>query len=288
MDNLQYIKVGALNWIVQAIPECANDDTVVVEIRRLSDGYTWNFTTTAFTSAGTTGNMTFVNDILWKQSFTPPTEDTYIVTITDSTLDVKYVQVLKAVGAVAQSGVTGTELTTLAHVREFLDLEDSFTDRDTLIENLISRVSDNIEKECGRTFHATDLTEYYDGQRLGILLTKNFPINSVTALYDDPDREYGADSLLDSDDYTIYSEEGMIKLDGLWFCGGHNNVKIQYNAGYSTIPTDLESACIKLVAVDYLSATTAVNDKEASAFREKLDTWKDEAEKIINKYRRIR
>jgi len=105
MDNLQYIKVNVLKWIVQAIPESSSGDTITAEIRRLSDGYTWNFTNLLFQNASNSGNMTFVSDIIWKQSFTPPTADTYIVTITDSTRDVKYVQVLQATTTTAASVV---------------------------------------------------------------------------------------------------------------------------------------------------------------------------------------
>lgn len=113
MDQILYIKLGTLFWIIQAIPDSQNTDTVTVEIRRLSDGYTWNFTTLAFASGNNSGSMTFFNGITWKQSFTPPTADTYIVTITNSTLDVKYSQTL-----IAQSQATPiqsiSEITTVS------------------------------------------------------------------------------------------------------------------------------------------------------------------------------
>jgi hypothetical protein len=96
MDQSLYIKLGTLFWIVQAIPESVTGNTVMIEIRRLSDSYTWNFTTLAFESGNNTGAMTFVSGIIWKASFTPPTQDTYIITITNTTLDIKYVQTLLA------------------------------------------------------------------------------------------------------------------------------------------------------------------------------------------------
>lgn len=96
MDQSLYIKLGELFWIVQAIPESVTGDTVTIEIRRLSDNYTWNFSTLAFASGNNSGSMTFVNGITWKASFTPPTKDTHIVTITHAALDVKYSQTLIA------------------------------------------------------------------------------------------------------------------------------------------------------------------------------------------------
>lgn len=85
--------------IVEAIPESVSTDTVTITIRRLLDGYYWNFSTLAFQVAEASGSMTWDYDIFWKQSFTPPTEDTYMVLIEDTTLDVKYPQALKAISS---------------------------------------------------------------------------------------------------------------------------------------------------------------------------------------------
>lgn len=287
MDNHQYIKVGQLFWLIQAIPESTEVDTVTVEIRRLSDNYTWNFSTTAFTSPATTCDMTFVTGILWKQSFTPPTEDTYIVTVTDSTLDVSYVQVLKALGAVAQSGVTGTELTTLAHVKEVLKIPTAVTTDDDLIQNLITRISDDIEKTCGRSFHSATFTEYYNGDGGNRLLLNNYPISSITSLYDDTDRNYGSDTLIDSGDYISDDAAGMVILDGGLFAEGLKNIKITYVAGYSTIPSDLERACIDYVIADYLEAVGAVNVIEGQDFIYKPAKLREQANRVIERYKRI-
>lgn len=287
MDTQQYIKVNSLFWFVQAIPESATGDTVSVTIKRLSDGYTWNFSTLAFVNSAQSGNMTFISDILWKQSFTPPTEDTYIVTVNDTTLDVKYVQVLKAVGAVAQAGLTGSELTTTANVKEFLGIGTAVTDDDTFIQNLITRVSDDIEKECGRTFADATYTEYRSGDSTGLLLLDQYPINSITSIHDDIDRDYGADCLIDADDYSYYSDSGIVELDGLTFCRGVNNVKIVYNAGYTTIPTDLEQACIKRVAVEYITGKAGVNAFNAEN-SDKIKNLKESAQDTIARYRRVR
>ncbi|MDD5449659.1 MAG: hypothetical protein PHO42_03570 [Candidatus Omnitrophica bacterium] len=97
MDTQQYIKTGKLCSIIQAIPESAADNNVVISIKRLSDGFMWNFTDLVFEDAVNSGPMVFTFDIFWKAEFTPPTSDTYIVSIENSNLDVKYAQILVAV-----------------------------------------------------------------------------------------------------------------------------------------------------------------------------------------------
>lgn len=98
MAEFTYIQVDVLYWIIQDITGSGSGDNVTIEIRRLSDNYTWHFTDLAFKSGNNSGTMTFVNDIDWKASFTPDEEDTYIITITDVTLGTAFKQVLKAVG----------------------------------------------------------------------------------------------------------------------------------------------------------------------------------------------
>jgi len=291
MDNYSYIKVGQLFWIIQDIVNSASGNTVTVSIRRLSDGYTWNFTTTAFASGANSGNMTFITGSLWKQSFTPPTEDTYIVTITNSTLGTEFVQVLKAVGAVAQAGVTGTELTTLANLREYLKKDTADTTDDTLLQNIITRVSAEIEKRCNRSFHAATFTEYQKGNGTNRTYLKNWPINSVTSIHIDDDREWTADMAVDAADIIISNQNpGMIILDsGETFrktVDQIENVRIIYNAGYSTIPTDLEQACIEICCVRYIKSGGMIN----SVIKDTIDP--DDVEKkawelIENYYRAI-
>lgn len=96
MDKALYIKTSELFWIIQAIPDSQSGDSVSIEIRRLSDNYTWNFYPRAFEEGNNSGSMNFVNGITWKTSFTPPTKDTYIVTITHVGLDVKFERTLRA------------------------------------------------------------------------------------------------------------------------------------------------------------------------------------------------
>jgi hypothetical protein len=120
MSETTYIKVSELYWVIEEFLGSAAGNVCTVEIRRLSDDYTWNFTTLNFTLAATTGTPVFVAGDAWKTSFTPPTEDTYIVTMIDTTLGLQGVQVLKAVGGdevYSFSSVSETSIVNLALVK---------------------------------------------------------------------------------------------------------------------------------------------------------------------------
>lgn len=85
MDRTEYAKALVAKTLVQFLPTSESGDTVTIKITRISDNYTWNFSLLEFENAVNTGVMTWVADSNWKSSFTPPTADTYLVYINNST-----------------------------------------------------------------------------------------------------------------------------------------------------------------------------------------------------------
>jgi len=135
--------------------------------------------------------------------------------------------------------------TTLVLVREHLEFAAGDTSKDEQLKSMINRSYKILEKYLGRQMKSQTITdEYYDGDGTPTLLLKQWPINSVTSLFDDVDRDFAGNTEISSDDYLIYGDEGRIELynDETIFTVGKQNVKITYNAGYDTIPDDLELA----------------------------------------------
>lgn len=150
-------------------------------------------------------------------------------------------------------------LTTLNALREYLKKDINDTADDTLLQKTITRVSAEIEKRCNRIFLAANYTEYYAGNGGNKLCLKHWPVNSIASLYIDDDRQWESDDLIDSDDIIISDElPGLIILDnGELFSKTINNIeniKITYNAGYATIPSDLEQRCIEICVARYMKS----------------------------------
>lgn len=140
------------------------------------------------------------------------------------------------------------ELVPLDRLKTYLEITDTDTSRDVLLQDLTKRLSAWVEQYCDRKFAKGTYTEQHDGDGTDVLTVAHWPIISVASLYDDPDRLFGAGTLIAPADYVIYKDQGKIQLDGLVFARGLQNVKVTYDAGYAEIPPDLQQAVCELIA----------------------------------------
>lgn len=279
---MDYITLNEAFTALIPIPGSINTDTVTYVIYK-SDG-------TTFAS----GSMTFVADEIWKCSFTPTVAGAYVLKVNDTTISSKRENFYQAIGASVSTPSTpsGDDLTTVSNVKTNFNIPSILTDHDTLIQNLITQKSKKISEFCGgrkfaaQFYSSEDDNTLYDGDGGGVLLTRQYPINSVSAIYDDVNRAYANASLINSSDYVIYSTEGKIELDGLTFNKGKRNVKVLYNAGYSTLPADLVSACEQLVMADYIEHVASVNVATSDEVIYKPDKLRKDAWPVIERYKR--
>ncbi len=165
-----------------------------------------------------------------------------------------YVQVVTAAAGVVPSG---SYLTSLANLKESLGITDA--SKDTYLNNLIARATQTIERHVGRELVSATYTEYHDGGNRSLLLRRG-PIQSVTSVnlvtYDTA----GAETL---DAQTAGSYFAYGKNDENWrlrgrlewntgrWSFGQRLWKVIYVAGFSTVPFDLEQACIEVATWFY-------------------------------------
>src|ERR1051325_4193770 len=98
-------------------------------------------------------------------------------------------------------------LDTLANVKARLGISGS-TD-DTLLGLLMDSADAWVANQTGRDFVGGTYTEYFPGYA-ELLILANFPIASITSVKIDPAGAYGADTLIDSTNYAVHSERGVI------------------------------------------------------------------------------
>lgn len=129
-------------------------------------------------------------------------------------------------------------LTSVIRLKEMLEISSTFPTGDTnTYINLINSTSRAIRRLCKRSyFKYKTLTEYYDGKGIEKLLLKHWPIISITSLYDDANRDYASNSLIDADDYEIINSDGnagIVRIFNNNFGNNQSNIKVTYVAGWS-------------------------------------------------------
>lgn len=176
------------------------------------------------------------------------------------------------------------DLTSLANVKTWLGVTTS-TD-DTLLSRLISAGSDYIQAWLNRDLTLQTYASYRDGGDGTRMMFRNYPVVSVTQVK--IDNLLIPASVAGSNGY-VYTETSL-SLIGYRFTRGYSNVFLNYQAGYSSIPNEIEQACIELVSLRYkdrdrigISSKTLAG--ETITFTAK--DFSDAVETTLKQYRRV-
>lgn len=149
-------------------------------------------------------------------------------------------------------------LTTLANTKESLGIASGTTTDDELLKRLINSATQTIERYLGgRRLASTAYTnERYDGTGTDKLKLRNWPVTAITDVqYMTGDYGTPKWESFDSDFYIVDTADGqnagVIRYSAGSFNAGVENIQVSYTAGYTTIPFDIEEACIQIVSTMY-------------------------------------
>lgn len=132
--------------------------------------------------------------------------------------------------------------------KTYLKIPLAETSQDSLVEFFINASSEMIERETDRKLKAQSIVDTVHGRSSNIVLLSQWPVNSITELRIDNSSIFvDANTLIDASEYRIGDDKNSLVLLSRTFTKGYNNVRITFNGGYSTIPSDLEHACLWMV-----------------------------------------
>lgn len=155
-------------------------------------------------------------------------------------------------------------LTSLANLKSYLNL--SVTTHDTLLEKLVDRATSLAEDYTNRKLKARDYSydsdadaydadnAVLDGNDRDHMIMPQYPVNSVTTVRINTLSIDERDTVFDTG-WVLDKKNGIIRLAGYVFTGGLKNIEFAYNAGYATVPDDLEQAVIEQAAWMFKQST---------------------------------
>lgn len=138
----------------------------------------------------------------------------------------------------------------------FIDVNDlkttlniSDSDKDTLLQELCDSVESLWCEMTDIEWVQAERTEHYNSDSYNSrVFLDNSPVASSPApqIWDDPDWEWGSSSLIDSSDYRIDYDQGIIYYNG-FFYEGKQSIKVTYTSGYTAdnVPDWLKKILIR-------------------------------------------
>jgi hypothetical protein len=128
------------------------------------------------------------------------------------------------------------------YAKLILDLSPDDRPKSEFILNATTVRAEHIAK---RLFAARSITKDLDGTGTPKLILPVWPVNSVSRVNIDSAGTFASADDIDSDDFRVYEDEGYIALVYTTFPVGFHNVRVVWNGGFSTIPSDLQFAAIE-------------------------------------------
>lgn len=143
----------------------------------------------------------------------------------------------------------------LASVKESLNIPSATTTYDNLIIRKINQATRAIENYCGRRFQLTTYTNVeYSATQTDQLVLRQRPVTTFTSLEVRDTTLNEADwDTVDTELYFVHANAGVLDLN--FNAVGHwNQYRVNYTAGYGTIPEDLAEACASLACFYFNNA----------------------------------
>lgn len=199
-------------------------------------------------------------------------------------------------GTNANSTSFGFNLTSLSYVKQYLNI--TVSTYDNLLTALLASASQSIQTYCQRDFVQQDYTEYSSPPRSSAsLLLLQTPVNSITQVTLWP---WTSSPEVIAGNQFIVTSWGEITLKPTsnstgYFPYGLQTVLTQYNAGYISIPPDVQEATAMLVANAYNAVgknTTMLIEQWGTSYKYQRRAISDmyftpEIQNKLAKYRRV-
>jgi hypothetical protein len=169
----------------------------------------------------------------------------------------------------ATAGPAPNDLTTLQNALVWLGCPND--DAYGTLQRVITAVSTAIQSWAARPLKAADRVDVFDGRGRTRIMMSDYPINSVASVIIGEMMQVSVPPRSSASPGFTFSDKFVYVDPPYFFDKGRRNVQISYNAGYLTVPLDLEQGCLTWIKAIMDGANYSAALKSASAGQTKLD-----------------
>jgi len=139
----------------------------------------------------------------------------------------------------------------LSDMKDHLDIPSGNTSQDARLTRFITAASDWIEIFLDRSLESASYEHFFDGRANDRFTMKQWPVTAISGVRVNQDSDFSdANDEMDAEDYSIDNDIGIVLINTK-FPRGNRNVRIQYTAGYASIPTPIQEATYWIVEFWY-------------------------------------
>lgn len=177
-------------------------------------------------------------------------------------------------------------LVSMQDCKEYLQVDPSDTDTESLIGYLMQSVSRLFKETTGRSLIQEEITEYHDGDGTDCVMLRSAPVSSTAAniaVYLDNSRDFDSDSQISGSSLFVSPDTGEVHYNGGYFDRGQNNIKVVYTAGYTqaNIPHDLRIAALEALGAIWKRRQEKRFDVTSSSRGDVNTTYLDDMPHIV-------
>jgi hypothetical protein len=175
--------------------------------------------------------------------------------------------------------------TSVENVKSYLGILNTVDD--ALFERLVNAASAFIDTYINRTLDVAEYTDTFDGNGSHQFVLRNYPVAAVSAVTVNT-QVIPAAANARSNGYRF--DKFRVVLQGYEFYSGALNCSVTYEAGYETVPADIEQACIEIVVNRYKEKDRIGLTSKGLAGEMTAYSTRDIPESsatVLNKYKRV-
>lgn len=200
-----------------------------------------------------------------------------------------YVCITAGTSSGTGTGPSGTTADITDNTAHWKYLGPSLSTDDATLTRLLTAVGAFFAAYCDRTFSSGSQTYVTNGTGNATLLLPDYPVSAITSVTIDG-TAIAARPSVGAAGYVLVAPNTLM-LDGdMKFTRGIANVTVVYTAGYSTIPYDLEQACLETCASWYKRRMRT--DEESKSIQGEVITFSTSplpkaAKAVLDLYKRV-
>jgi len=181
---------------------------------------------------------------------------------------------------------------TIDDLKILLNFDLTDTSQDTVLQLIVDSVYSFLENELQYPLTVKTITERQEGNNTPYLSIKYYPIISLTSVNEFTQDLSSSTDITNNIDINVYKNRGLLyRKDGFFFKKNYI-YEVIYDAGYSTLPADLEYL-LRQIGLSMYSQITNIKDgvdrvsTPDGTFYYRKELITPAMQSIIDKYRKI-